>query len=107
MKVKVIVNHLGEGKLPNFPKGTAVKAINKEVCKHFLHWWSCEIEGHATYVQKHYVRNGRLARDYDPTELVQKIGDILEVKEIAYAWLIATNEDGVTGWIPAEVVVSE
>jgi hypothetical protein len=30
----------------------------------------------------------------------------LEVREIAYAWFIATNEEGTTGWIPAEVTVS-
>ena len=104
MKVKMIVNHPGEGKFPKFSKGT--KVISKEACTHFLHWWSCEIEGHATYVPAHYVSDGKLTRDYNPTELVQKVGDILEVKEIAYAWLIATNEEGITGWIPAETIVS-
>jgi hypothetical protein len=28
------------------------------------------------------------------------------VREIVYAWLIVTNENGVTGWIPAESVLS-
>jgi hypothetical protein len=47
-----------------------------------------------------------LARDYNPTELIQEVSDILEVQEIVNAWLIATNADGVTGWIAAEAVVS-
>ena len=106
MKVKVIADHLGEGKFPTFPKGTEVKKIDKEICSHFLNWWGCEINGYATYIPKHYVSDGKLTRDYNPTELVQKAGDILEVKEIAYAWFIATNEEEITGWIPAEVTVS-
>jgi len=104
MKVKVIVNHPGEGKFPTFPKGT--KVILKEACTHFLHWYACEIEEYQTYVPEIFVSEGMLIRDYNPTELVQKVGDILEVKEVAYAWLIATNEEGITGWIPAEVTIS-
>ena len=45
-------------------------------------------------------------RDYNPTELVAEDGDVLEVREIVYAWLIATNERDVTGWIPAESAVT-
>jgi len=104
MKVKVIKNHLGEGQLPNFEKGTPVEI--KEDCTHFLHWSSCEIAGYQTYVPNIFVANGKLIRDYNPTELIQDVGDIVEVNEIIYAWLLATNEKGITGWIPAEVVVS-
>ena len=56
---------------------------------------------------KHYVCNGKLTRDYNPTELIVKTGDVLEVKEIAFSWLFATNKTGKTGWIPAEITVSE
>jgi len=105
MKVRVMQRHLGEGQFPSFAKGTAV-AMASEGDTHFLHWWACEIEGHETYVPEHFVREGKLTRDYNPTELVQEAGDIVEVREIAYAWLYATNEEGATGWIPAEVVVS-
>jgi len=106
MKVKVIAEHLGEGKFPTFQKGTDVLTIDKTICTHFLNWWGCEIDGYATYVPKHYVNDGKLVQDYNPTELIQKVDDILEVKEIAYAWLLATNEQGITGWIPAEITVS-
>ncbi len=105
MKVKVITNHPGEGCFPTFSKGTAVAL--KEKCTHFLHWYACNIEGHETYVPEAFVAGGKLTRDYSPTELVVEIGDVLEVREIVNAWLIATNENGVTGWIPAESVVSE
>ena len=29
------------------------------------------------------------------------------IDEVVNAWLLATNENGQTGWIPAETVVSE
>jgi len=106
MKVKVVQNHPGAGQFPAFPKGTTVTLTEKEPCTHFLHWWACDISGHATYVPECFVRDGKLIRDYNPTELIQKTGDILEVREIVYAWLLATNAEGTTGWIPAEVVVS-
>jgi hypothetical protein len=105
MRVKVIKKHLGEGEFPTFAIGTNV--MFKEECTHFVHWHSCVIDGHETYIPEHYVCNGKLIRKYNPTELVQDVGDTLEVKEIACAWLIATNSEGITGWIPAEAVVTE
>jgi hypothetical protein len=104
MKVKVIENHPGEGSFPTFEKGTNVTM--KEEDTHFLHWHACDIAGYQTYVPRIFVCDGKLTRDYNPTELVQEAGDIIEVQEIVYAWLIATNEKGITGWIPAEAVVS-
>jgi len=105
MKVKVIAKHFGEGAFPTFAKGTAV-AFGEE-CTHFLHWYPCAIDGHETYVPESFLCEGKLIRDYNPTELVAETGDILEVQEIVYAWLMATNENGITGWIPAESVLSE
>ena len=105
MKVKVIQSHVGEGQFPAFKKGATV-TLAEESCEHFLHWWPCEIGGYKTYVPESFVSNGKITRDYNPTELVQDIGDILEVREIVYAWLLATNDEGITGWIPAEAVVS-
>jgi len=104
MKVKVIKDHLGEGQFPSFEKGTPV--VIKEDCTHFLHWCACDIKGHQTYIPKIFVNDGKLTRNYNPTELVQKAGDIVDVQEIVYAWLLATNSKGITGWIPAEIVVS-
>ena len=105
MKVKVITDYLGEGKFPTFPKGTRV-TLTGEGDTHFLHWFPCEIEGHQTYVPESFIADDVLTRDYNPTELVQKEGDILGVAEIINAWLFATNENGVTGWIPAEAIIS-
>ena len=106
MKVKVIQEHPGEGEFPTFEKGTAV-AMAQDEDTHFLHWYACDIAGYQTYVPGIFVRDGRLTRDYNPTELIQEAGDILEVWEIIHAWLLATNEQGITGWIPAEAVVAE
>jgi len=104
MKVRVIQNHLGEGQFPTFKEGTPV-TITKE-CTHYINWCACEIGEYKTYVPKSFVSDGKLTRDYNPTELICEESDVLEVQEIVYAWLIAVNESGITGWIPAEVVVS-
>jgi len=105
MKVQVIKKHPGEGVFPTFEKGT--KVTMKEVCTHFVHWYACEIAGYQTYVPLSFACDGVLERDYNPTELVQEVGDIVKVQEIVYAWLLARNEAGMIGWIPAEVVVSK
>jgi len=105
VKIKVLQQHNGEGQFPTFPKGTAVTLTGEEDT-HFLHWYPCEIDGHATYVPDTFIYGGVLTRDYNPTELVQKAGDMLTVNEIVNAWLIATNETGQTGWIPAEICIT-
>ena len=104
MKAVVIKEHPGYGQFPTFEKGT--KVMMGEEDTHYLDWYACDIAGHQTFVPKTFVCDGRLTRDYNPTELILGIGDMVEVKEIINAWLIATNEKGLTGWIPAEVVVS-
>jgi len=105
MKVKVIQNHTGEGQFPRFPTGAKVTLTGKED-DYFRQWFPCEIEGHQTYIPESFMNDGVLLIDYNPTELVQNVGDILEVQEIVNAWLFASNESGQTGWIPAEAVVS-
>ena len=104
MKIKVIARHLGEGEFPTFAQGSTV--LIGEECNHFLHWFPCEIEGYKTYIPEVFVCDGKLTRDYNPTELIVDVGEILEVREIVYAWLLATNAKGITGWIPAESVIS-
>ena len=106
MKVKVIRPSRWEppGAFPTFDAGTPITL--DEEGTHFLGWYACDISGHKSYVPNVFVRDGKLTRDYNPTELIQEPGDILDVQEIVYAWLLATNDRGVTGWIPAECVVS-
>jgi len=99
MKVKVVAHHRGEGVFPTFAKGTAV--IMGDECTHFPHWYPCVIKEHETYIPESFVCDGRLVRDYNPTELVAEVGEVLEVQEIVYAWLFATNADGIAGWIPS------
>ena len=107
MKVKVTRPSRWDhpGNFPIFKKGTSV-AIAEDEDADFLGWHACEIAGHTPYIPKIYVYDGKLTRNYNPTELIQEPGDILEVKEIVHAWLLATNDQGVTGWIPAECVIS-
>jgi hypothetical protein len=110
VKVKVVKKHppgedWGWERFPVFAKGAQVAMDEKEGGQ-FPGWHACEIEGRKTYAPKIFVEGGRLARDYDPTELEQEPGDILEVREIAHGWLLATNEKGATGWIPAHAVAS-
>jgi len=107
MKVKVTRLSRWEfpGEFPTFEKGTPV-TLAPEEDEEFLGWYACDLAGHKPYVPKVFVQDGKLTRDYNPTELIQEVGDILEVQEIVYAWLLARNDKGVTGWIPAECVVS-
>ena len=109
MKVKVIKKYHGYGGerpvFPTFVKGTKV-FITGEMDEDFAHWYPCEINGYETFIPESFICGGLLARDYNPTELRQEKGDILEVQEIVNAWLVATNADGRTGWIAAESVVS-
>ena len=104
MKVNVIEKHDGEGQFPTFSKGTLVSV--KEACTHYRHWYACKIDTYFTYIPESYIVNGKLIQDYNPTELVQNVGDIVTVKAIVYGWLFAVNEDKKCGWIPAEKVVS-
>ena len=107
MKVKVVRASRWEhpGEFPTFAKGTPVTLASEEDTD-FLGWHACDIAGYQPFVPKVFVNDGKLTRDYNPTELIQEVGDILEVREIVYAWLLATNDKGVTGWIPAECVMS-
>ena len=107
MKVKVVRTSKWEfpGVFSTFEKGTPITLACEEDAD-FSGWYACEIAGRRPYVPEVFVRDGKLTRDYNPTELIQEIGDILEVREIVYAWLLATNDKGITGWIPAECVVS-
>jgi len=107
MKVKMVRPYRWEhpGAFPTFEKGTPVLLANDED-KDFLGWYDCEIAGHKPYVPIAFVCDGKLTREYNPTELIQEVGDVLEVQEIVNAWLLATNNAGITGWIPAECVVS-
>ena len=81
MKVKVVEKYHGYGGerpiFPTFSKGTKV-IITGEMDDDFAHWYPCEIEGHVTFIPANFICDGHLARDYNPTELIQEKDDILE-----------------------------
>ena len=107
MKVKVVSLSRWDfpGEFPAFKKGTPVRLAGGEDTE-FLGWYACDIAEYETFVPITFVNGGKLTRDYNPTELTPKVGDILEVCEIVNAWLLATNDQGTTGWVSAETVVS-
>lgn len=104
MKAFITDRHDGEGTFPVFPAGTVVENI--EPNEEYDHWLSCSINGMNTYVPDVFVKDDRLTREYNPTELVVDKGELVEVEEIVYEWLYAEKADGTRGWIPAEKVVS-
>lgn len=93
------------GIFPNFATGTQVEITGPEDDE-FLGWLPVTIEKWETFVPESYLKGERLNRSYNPTELEVQIGEILEILEIANAWLLAKTEYGKIGWIPAERVVS-
>ncbi|MCC8116420.1 MAG: hypothetical protein LIP18_04590 [Planctomycetes bacterium] len=97
-------NHDGEGVFPLYPKGTLVSDLTP--CPESRHWYGCTLDGRHTYIPDACVENGALVAEYNPTELVVKKGDRIEVKRIVYEWVYGTREDGVSGLIPAEKVLS-
>lgn len=104
MKVRVVDRHNGEGAFPTFGAGEAVGDL--QPCDEYAHWMSCVINGFTTFIPDSFVRDGVLARDYNPTELIADQGEILDIEEIVHGWLYGSNEKGVYGWIPAENVTS-
>jgi hypothetical protein len=119
MKLRVIVAHGGFGDVPfpTFAKGTPVsgltpddeyqthaEAIWGEECVE--HWVSCTIEGRDTFISNTFITNGALNRDYNPTEIIVKSGQILTLIELAFEWLYVQDESGNAGWLPACKAVS-
>jgi len=106
MKARIVKNPFEEWErveYPTFPKGTEV-IIHKE-SEHF-NWLEVEIQGKEAYVAEDFITDGRLNRDYNPTELDGKIGDVIEIKEINTLWVLAEDMQGNIGWVLGENVVS-
>ncbi|MCL2228802.1 MAG: SH3 domain-containing protein [Firmicutes bacterium] len=111
MKVQTTTNHPSEWEhivFPTFVRGTKVLFVpdRESGDDYFRDWKTCEIDGRETFVPLSFVKDEKLTRDYNPTELIAKKGDVLEVIEIVNAWLLCKDKNGVIGWLPAEIVVS-
>lgn len=107
MKVEVLRLSRWEhpGIFPTFPKGTEVEITGEEDTD-FLGWYPCKIKGHESFVPQVFVENGKLNRDYNPTELLVSVGDVLTVKEIIGAWLMVEDKNKKLAWLAAECVKS-
>ena len=104
MKLLVADDHAGEGTFPVFPRGTAVDDIMP--CDEVPHWSACSINGMETFIPDTFLAEGKLTEDYDPTELIIRKGDIVELRRIVYEWLYVKTETGALGWLPASKTVS-
>ena len=104
MKLKVMEKHDGEGAFPLFTKGTVVSDLID--CEESSHWYSCVINGHETYIPETYVVDKILVKDYNPTELVVEKGQVVILIEVVFEWLYVKDENGKSGWLPANKVIS-
>ncbi len=74
---------------------------NVEECSFYLNWLKCTISGVETYIPMSYVdENNKLTFDYNPTEIVCKKGDEIEVEKIVLGLIYGYNGK-VQGWVPA------
>ncbi|MBP2098539.1 SH3 domain-containing protein [Enterococcus rivorum] len=98
MQLKVVENHDGEGIFPTFKKGTLVQEPTP--CSHYAHWVSVTIDGHSTYISEDYIDGELLNCDYNPTELITKKGEKVQLLLAVYEWALVKNELGAVGWLP-------
>ncbi|AHG74294.1 hypothetical protein QMO40_03565 [Mannheimia bovis] len=103
MKLKITVDHKGEGAFPLFKQGSKIH-LGKE-CDRYPNWFSCEIAGYTTYVPRHFVAQGKLLCDYNPTELAVKKDEIVNLIELCYGWAIVERDKDV-GWLPCDILIS-
>ena len=93
------------GVFPLFPKGTVLEFVGKG--NESSHWCPCITkEGHGFWTPDTYLDGMVLNRDYNPTSLTVETGQTLTLKKIVFEWLYVTDEKGIDGWIPANIVVS-
>lgn len=104
MRVLVVEKHDGEGRFPEFRKGTVVRDLSP--CAHYAHWFACAIDCYQTYLPDVYLDGEKLNRAYNPTELIAVPGETVELLDILYEWLYVENQNGETGWLPAAKAVS-
>ncbi len=103
MIIKVVENHDGEGTFPTFETESEVIII--EDCQFYLNWQKCIIDEYETYIPKNYVTNNKLNCDYNPTELICKIGDEVIIDKIVFGWIYGKCDNQV-GWIPSYKCIS-
>jgi hypothetical protein len=87
-------------------KGTPVSELKDGTDDEVRYWFPCIIDGNDTFIPETFVADGVLNRDYNPTELVVKKGQIVTLLELVFEWVYIKDESGREGWLPASKVVS-
>ncbi|MDO4699432.1 MAG: SH3 domain-containing protein [Moraxella sp.] len=103
MQLMTVAKHQPPPPLPTFCRGTPIKNIKP--CSSYTHWYACQIAGHDTYMPAHFVRENRLAVDYNPSELAIDKGQIVTLLELHYEWVLAAYQDKV-GWLPCKILIT-
>ena len=70
--------------------------------------WCTNRDGKSGWVPEIYVERrgdtGVALYDYEATELTVKVGEELTVSKDESGWMWCTNQEGQSGWVPAENV---
>jgi hypothetical protein len=73
--------------------------------------WCTNRRGQSRWVPEAYVlRQGKMCivlRDYDATELTVHVGEELIMGQVVSGWIWCTNQEGQSGWVPAEHLMCE
>lgn len=103
MKLYARQAHQGEQSFPTFSRGTLVE--NLTPCALYAHWFSCTINGYATYVPDVFVQDGCLNCEYNPTELCVEQGDEVSLIALYFEWALVRKDEQI-GWLPCEILTS-
>ena len=85
------------------------KGETVQIGRHDDEWpgwvWSTNAAGESRWVPEAYLRSdGLVVRDYESTELVVQVGDVVTAVFAESGWLWCTNQSGQSGWVPHKVV---
>jgi hypothetical protein len=70
--------------------------------------WCTTRDGRSRWVPENYIKRkgdtGRALCDYEATELSVRVGEELIMGQEESGWIWCTNQEGRSGWVPADCV---
>ncbi|MDO5090178.1 MAG: GNAT family N-acetyltransferase [Cardiobacteriaceae bacterium] len=97
MQLQLTEDHHGEGEYPDWPVGARVDALVPSAT--FPGWWQGEVEGRSAYFPQALLDDGRLAANYNPTELALPKGSRVHLLGVLQGWAFVAHR-GRQGWLP-------